>query len=210
MGRCLRVTYGLWRASEEHDLAVPFNFAQCKIGTLENSFKWRQENMTDAKKILVTLFLLIFAGTGLGSLVDISVATDKSSYQLGEYVTVSITAYNPNPQPVVLNGGYYFTSYLIDGVYDWAEGRSAPQVMQQVTIDSYDSVTWDMVHGFYEMQAYPLSVGTHAVVGEIIAAELIGNNASSPVQFEVIPEPTTLVILGSALPLLRAFARRRG
>jgi hypothetical protein len=167
----------------------------------------RKKHTTDAKKILAILLLFVFADISLGSLVNISVATDKSTYLLGEYVTVSITAYNPNPQPVVLNGGYYFTSYLMDGVYEWAEGRSSPQVMQQVTINSYDSVTWDMVHGFYEMQAYPLSVGTHAVVGEIIAVELIGDNASLPVDFQVIPEPATVFLLGLGLILAR---HRRG
>lgn len=137
------------------------------------------------------------------TIVDICVATNKPVYDLGEEVVVFVIAYNPNPEPITLTGGFYFASYKINGVYDWAEGRSAPQVILHVTINPRDYVTWDLTHGSYEMQEYPLTVGMHTVVGEVLAVELIGDGRSTPVRFEVIPEPATLLLLLSGSVLLR-------
>ena len=116
-------------------------------------------------------------------LIEVSTTTDKSTYLLGEEVTVFVTAYNPNPEPVTLTGGFYFASYIMDGVYDWVEGRFAPAVILYLTIKPYDSFTWDITHGSYEMQEYPLAIGTHTVVGEVL-----GYGESAPVEFEVVAE----------------------
>lgn len=166
--------------------------------------------MNRTKKILVIMILLVFANIGIASVVDITVATDKSTYQLGEYVTVSITAYNPNPQPVTLTfGNPLRATYILDNVYDWASERSSqPQVMGYVTIQPNDSVTWNLTHDVPEMQRYSLGIGTHSVVGRSLAWELAGSGTSTPVQFEVIPEPATLAIFGFALPFFRYFLRR--
>jgi hypothetical protein len=141
------------------------------------------------------VLILGFAGMAKATIVDVSVATNKPVYELGEDVVVFVIAYNPNPEPITLTGGFYFTSYIMDGVYDWAEGRSAPQVIVHVTINPRDSVTWDLTHGSYEMQEYPLTVGMHTVVGEVLAVELIGDGKSTPVEFEVIPEPSTILLI---------------
>ncbi len=60
-----------------------------------------------------------------------------------------------------------------------------------------------MTHGSYEMQEYPLTVGMHTVIGEVLAVELIGDGKSIPVEFEVVPEPATFVLLGIGGLLLR-------
>jgi hypothetical protein len=162
-------------------------------------------------KILIILAMLVFVGPLSASIVDISVATDKSTYQLGEYVTISITAYNPNPQPVTLNGGIPLESYVMDGTYNWADWHTSPlPVIISKTIQSNDSFTWNLTHDAQEMQRYPLGIGTHIVVGKILALELIGNNQSAPIQFEVIPEPATFVLFGPGLLIVRPLLRREG
>ncbi len=147
-------------------------------------------------KIVVLLFLTSTICSA--TIVDVSVATDKSTYQLGEEVAISVTAYNPNTEAVTLTCGFYETSYIMDGVYDWAEGRSGPAVIIYVTIEPDDFVTWELNHGTNEMQEYPLSVGIHSLVGEVLAGELldIGQSKSSPIEFEVVPEPVSILLLG--------------
>jgi len=160
------------------------------------------------KIILAVLILLpVWANA---TVVDITVATDKPTYQLGEYVTISVTAYNPNPEPVTLTTGFYFASYIMDGIYNWVEHRPyAPAVVLYPTIQPYDHLTASLTHGFEDMERYPLGIGTHTVIGEVLAAELIGNNQSFPMEFEVIPEPSMIALFGFALPALRVFTRRK-
>ena len=117
------------------------------------------------------------------TVIEVITTTDKSTYLLGEEVTVFVTAYNPNSERVTLGGGFYFASYIMDGVYDWAEGRSAPAVITSMTIEPHDSCTWELKHGSYELGVYPLNVGTHTVVGEVV-----GYGESTPVEFEVRSE----------------------
>ena len=156
------------------------------------------------KSVIVAILIVSgFAGIVQATNVDITVATDKESYLLGEEVIVSVTAYNPNPEPVTLTGGFYFATYIMDGIYDWAEGRFSPAVIVYLTIEPDDSFTWNLTHGSYEMQEYPLAFGIHTVVGQVLAAELIGDGKSAPVEFEVIPEPTTLLLLSLGTVILR-------
>jgi LEA14-like dessication related protein len=148
-------------------------------------------------KIAFILAAIMLFATGVvqATIVDITAATNKPVYELGEEVAVFVIAYNPNPEPITLTGGFYFASYIMDGVYDWAEGKSAPEVILHVTINPRDYVTWDLTHGSYEMQEWPLTVGMHTVVGEVLAVQLIGDGRSTPVQFEVIPEPSTILLI---------------
>ncbi|MFA6187227.1 MAG: hypothetical protein WC770_08475 [Phycisphaerae bacterium] len=158
----------------------------------------------------VLVILLCYGGLTKATIVDISVATNKPIYQLGEYVTVSITAYNPNPQPVTLNGGIPLASYVMDGVYNWADWHTSPlQVIVSKTIQPNQSFTWNLTHDAQEMQRYPFDIGVHTVVGKVMAFEIIGDNQSSPLQFEVIPEPSAFAILSFALPIFRYLTRRK-
>jgi hypothetical protein len=144
------------------------------------------------KKVeILAILILVFCEMTKATTVNISTVTDKESYLLGEEVVVSVTAYNPDPNPVTL----YFVSsleasYLMDDVYDWTEGKFFSQFGGQLTIDPYSSYTWELTHGPGEMGLYPLDVGTHTVVGEVV-----GYGESAPVQFGVIPEPATILLL---------------
>ena len=157
-------------------------------------------------KIAFILAAIMLFATGVvqATIVDITAATNKPVYELGEEVVVFVIAYNPNPEPITLTGGFYFASYIMDGVYDWAEGKSAPEVILHVTINPRDYVTWDLTHGSYEMQEWPLTVGMHTVVGEVLAVQLIGDGRSTSVQFEVIPEPSTILLILIGFVAVRA------
>jgi hypothetical protein len=168
-----------------------------------------RERKKGARIIIILLLVLGLTETAKSSIVDISVSTDKATYSLDEDVVVSITACNPNSEPVTLTGGFYFASYIMDDVYDWVEGRSAPQVIQKLTIDPGDSITWDLTHGSYEMQEYPLTLGKHMVVGEVLAIELIGDGKSAPVEFDVVPEPATILLLTLGICGMRIVRHRQ-
>ena len=142
-----------------------------------------------AQMLIALIFVLCWMAEATA--INISTITDKGSYSLAEEVVVSVTAYNPDPNPVTLSFATSLeASYLMDDVYDWTEGKFFTQFGRQITIDPYDSYTWDLTHGYHEMELYPLDVGTHTVRGEVV-----GYGYSSTVQFQVIPEPATLLLL---------------
>ena len=138
--------------------------------------------------VVLALSMSEFAGA---TIVDVSVATDKPQYQFEEDVIVSVSAYNPTESPVTLTfGSDIQTSYWMDSIYDWEEGRSRLTVITYVKIAAYDSYTWQMTHAAYERTQYPLDLGAHTVVGEVL-----GYGLSDPVEFEVIPEPSTIIMI---------------
>ena len=156
----------------------------------------------NAKVFLMVTFLILATSLANATIVDISVETDKDTYQQGEEIHIEVTAYNPGDTIVDLSfGSDLQASYLIDGIYDWEEGRSRLLGLTNVSIDPYDSVTWEFTHGITEMQEYALNIGVHTLVGEVLDGQLlsIGENQSPSIEFEVIPEPATFLLLGSGL-----------
>ncbi len=146
--------------------------------------------MIKKAEILTILILLLFGITN-ATAVNISTITDKNTYLLGEEVIVYVTAYNPNPEPVTL--GFLTSlqaSYLMDGVFNWSEHRQFNPIPTGRIIEPYDSYTWNLSHDSYAMTIYPLDIGYHTVAGEVM-----GYGYSSPVQFEVVPEPATILLL---------------
>ncbi len=133
-----------------------------------------------------------YVGMVGATVVDISVATDKEIYQLNEDVIVFVTAYNPNQEPVTLGfGSSLTTTYLMDAVFNWSEGKVFNPSGRQLTIEANESFTWDITHGSIEMNLYALDLGVHSVVGEVV-----GYGQSEAINFEVIPEPATILLLG--------------
>jgi len=152
--------------------------------------------MQKRKGLLVAIMFLGMVPITNATL-EISVATDKAVYQLDETVDISITVVNSGSISETLYGGFYFTTYIMDGVYDWAN-RSGPQVVLETTFLPGELKTWEMSHGFNEMQDYPLTLGTHSVVGGAGFTLL-----SSPVDFQVVPEPATVLFLSIGTLLIR-------
>jgi intracellular proteinase inhibitor BsuPI len=156
------------------------------------------------KKIIISISTLVlvlcFSGIGKADLVDISVATDKSKYVLGEYVTVYISAYNPNTETVSLGfPSALQATYIMDDIFDWSNDKVYTPVPTGLSIDPGASHIWTLYHGNSEMDSYPLNIGTHTIVGEVI-----NYGQSTPVEFEVVPEPASFVLL-----LLGGFVTRK-
>ena len=133
-------------------------------------------------------------------IVDISVETDKPIYQFGEEVMISVTAYNPRSDAITLALHLDPTvSYMMDGVFDWKEYHVGLPAIGDVVFEPFQSRTWELTHGAWESQFYPLEIGTHSVVGE-----LIDYGFSEAVEFEVVPEPATILLLGLGGLVLRS------
>jgi len=155
--------------------------------------------------MFVVCIFLLCGGLAQAAIVDISVATDKSVYQLGDNMTISITAYNSGSESVTLKfGSTMQASYLMDNTFDWTKGKTYATVLTSVTIAAGDSYTWTLSYGTKEMAYYTLDIGSHAVVGEVL-----GYDSSSPVEFIVIPEPATLLVFSIGLPIFRIFSKRK-
>jgi hypothetical protein len=153
------------------------------------------------KKILVIFPVIILFG--VSSLVEatiepnlsIGVATDKLTYELGEYVTIYITGYNVGSETITLEFGTLSqASYLMDDVYDWFAHHYHYAMLSSRVIEPGEDYTWTLVHGNVDMGYYPLTVGTHSVKGEIV-----DYGYSPPVEFEVVPEPSTILFLAFGL-----------
>ena len=156
-------------------------------------------------RIVAAVLVLAFAGMAKATIVEVGVATDKPTYLLDEGVTVFVTAYNPNPEPVTLTFSTSMqASYLMDAIYDWKEHHGAYLWATEQEIQPFDTHTWTLTHGAEEMETYPLTVGTHTVVGEVI-----GYGQSAPVEFEVIPEPTIFLFLVMGIAGIRAKHRNK-
>ena len=157
------------------------------------------------KQILVAIvftMIMCFSTLANATIVDISASTDKTVYQLGETVVVSIIVYNPNPEPVTLSYSGGNITYIMDNIFDWKTGKAFPLWVLNKTIDAYDFWTVELVHGSVESSFYPLDAGNHSVVG------IIGSYGSSvPVQFEVVPEPGTLSLFCGSAFLIKLYAK---
>ena len=153
------------------------------------------------KTVLVMMagMVMVLAGLVNATIVDITVETDKPVYQLGEDVVVSVIAINLTDEPIQLGfGSTLQASYLMDGVFDWSEDKIFLHTPTGQIIEPYDYYTWDLIHGSDEMELYPLDIGIHSVTGEVI-----GYGYSSPIEFEVIPEPATVLLFGTGIFWLR-------
>jgi hypothetical protein len=156
------------------------------------------------KKLLAIFTMLMFFGFSL--LVEaaiepnlsIGVATDKLTYELGEYVTIYITGYNVGSETIMLEfGSLSQASYLMDDVYDWFDHHYHYAKPSSRAINPGGDYTWTLVYDIVDMGYYHLTVGTHNVKGEIKDYGL-----SPPVEFEVVPEPSSLALLLSGIVYL--------
>ena len=159
------------------------------------------------RKAFFALVIVCFLSSqGALAEIEISVATDKAVYQLDEDVVISVTAYNPTDEAITLVfGSDLQASYWMDGIYDWEDGRSRLTMLTYVTIDPYQFNTWQLTHGDYERSIYPLGLGAHSVVGEVLEYGL-----SNPAGFQVVPEPSCvmLLVVGPVLSRFRKLRKR--
>ncbi|MBN1844556.1 MAG: hypothetical protein JW810_02655 [Sedimentisphaerales bacterium] len=163
-----------------------------------------------ARLFLSLVLVLFWCQTAGATLVDLGVATDQQTYLPGEAVVVWVSASNPTAEYVNLT----FTStlqasYCMDGEFYWHENQDSFPVITYVTLDPYETYSWELVHSTAEMQDYPLGIGTHTVAGMVMAFELGGQGSTDALSFEVIPEPASvLFVLGGLAGLARRSRRR--
>ena len=158
------------------------------------------------KKGKITLVLiaviLLFGLTKLirADIVEISVETDKLTYLLDEEVVVSITAYNPNTEPVTLNfSSTLQASYCMDDIYDYKDYYGGHAIPTTQYIQPLSDYTWTIIHRISDMEIYKPEIGEHNVIGEVI-----GYGQSTPFDFRVIPEPATLSLMFMGMFGIRA------
>ena len=153
----------------------------------------------------IIIVIVILSPSAQASL-NISAFTNKSVYELGETVNITITVFNSGSTAETLFGGGFYTNdggedgsggttdYIMDDNYIWSDwhkidtGGSGLMWMKDFQPGQTD--TWVMSHGTQHMQDYPLNVGSHSIVGKA-GFDLYSN----PISFEVIPEPATITLL---------------
>jgi hypothetical protein len=138
------------------------------------------------------LFLLVVLLTAPAeAAIVFTISTDKSIYELGEDIVVTITAQNTSSTQT---GTVSFpdslqATYWMDDAYDWRWNKYALTVVTYVQIAPLTSVSWIRIHGEVERQDYLPSVGFH----EVSLYRYAPDEYSS--SFQVIPEPATLLLL---------------
>jgi len=148
---------------------------------------------------IMVMLVLWTAQLAKATVVDICTATNKLTYLLGEEVVVFVIAYNPNPEPVTLTFPTSMqVSYLMDNTYGWKYHHGSwPEVTEQ-RIEGFSPHTWTLVHGVDEMETYLPMLGTHTIVGEVL-----GYGQSALIEFDVVPEPATILFIGLGSLILR-------
>lgn len=155
---------------------------------------WGKEKMK-LERIFSPLVLIAFLSFPVHASLEISVATDKTVYQPGETVEVYVSLYNPTSESVTLtHGSSLEVTYLMDQSYYWHLNVHALDVITYRTIQPEQTVTWQLNHDDYHQSYYSLDIGYHSVQGGSLAEEL-GGLLSEPVEFQVIPEPATILLL---------------
>jgi hypothetical protein len=167
-----------------------------------------RNTMSKYRKILIVAALTMYVPGLQAELaadfnLEFIVATDKPAYGLGEDLIVYVSALNLDSSPVQLGfPSMLQASYQLDGVFDWTEGKGFFDIPSSVTIGANETFTWNLTYGSDERSLYQLEVGVHSIVGEVV-----GYGYSTPVEFQVIPEPSIMLILGTGALVLRQ--RRR-
>ena len=158
------------------------------------------------------MFVIVILSLSAQASLGIYATTDKSVYQLGETVNITITVSNfGSTVETLMGGGTYLmedgsggiisTDYIIDDTYiwsDWYKVINGSGLMWMREFQPGETDSWVMSHGTHQMQDYPLDVGSHSVVGKAGFTLF-----SDPVIFYVTPEPATLSLLAFGGLLLR-------
>lgn len=150
------------------------------------------------KKFSIIAGLLIVLSFSAHATLQITVDTDKDVYQVGENVHVYISVYNPSAEDITLNMATPPAKYLLDETYFWKQNMvsiSWAPPLDDVLIQSGQTLIWQLDHNEVENAEYPLEVGIHTVRGYVYSIETIGQ-FSELVEFQVVPEPITFSLLG--------------
>jgi hypothetical protein len=116
----------------------------------------------------LVVFLICSLYTIAYARIDIGVWTDKSLYNYGDTIAVTITAYNPTADTAVLIfGSACQVSYIIDD-FDLSYYIVCPQVQTSRKIPPFGTLSWDYLrYPCLNLDCPLLSSGVHVVVGEV-------------------------------------------
>jgi len=117
-------------------------------------------------KRLVVFTLLIVASSPLMGQVKYFVSTDSLVYHYGDSIHVTITAVNTGSTPDTLWLCDCFVEYIIDN-FNLFEHRSCSWAITDYEIPPHDSLRWTYLPP-YPVNRDTLTVGKHAVIGEIV------------------------------------------
>lgn len=120
------------------------------------------------KNILVTIIICCVNAITWGQ-VEVGVRTDKSTYYYGDTVSITVTAFNPTADTVVLRfGSSCQANYIIDD-FNFLDHVSCLAVLTSRTIPPYNSISWDYFKYPTRNTGWPLLLpGAHNLIGEVI------------------------------------------
>jgi len=149
---------------------------------------------------LFAFIMILLSASVTNAALQIDVATNKPFFQVGQAVTISITAYNSSETESLslFFGTAKQATYLLDSIFDSSSIMQYAQIPSGVHIAPLTSHTWTFVHAGNASAAYPLEEGIHYVIGKIA-----GYGQSNPVEFAVVPEPAMLFLFSFGFLLMR-------
>jgi len=127
------------------------------------------------------------------SLIEVSVSTDKETYELGEPVKIDVKATNTSGEAVTLHfPTLHQADYQIDNAYLWSRGKFFLSISTSVTIPGGSELIWHFVHSGRDFRLLP---GEHTIVGIVV-----GYGESEPATIVVKEEqPHELTVRGLLL-----------
>ena len=120
-------------------------------------------------KYYFVAFLTYYVSTVTSAQVQIGVWTEKSSYHYGDTIGVTVTAYNPTADTVVLGfPSSCQANYIIDD-FNFYDHIDCAMILSSRKVPPFQTVSWDYLKYPYGPSIWPLlSVGAHIVIGEVL------------------------------------------
>jgi hypothetical protein len=120
-------------------------------------------------KIVHVVLFFALACTQAQSQIQVGVWTDKPFYIYGDTVAVTITAYNPGSDTVILDfPSACQVSYTIDD-FNFINHVGCATVLTARTISPFGTVQWDYLRYPSHGSGWPvLAQGSHSITGEVL------------------------------------------
>jgi hypothetical protein len=115
-------------------------------------------------------FMVLFSAVMFNSLfgqIEVGVWTDKPIYGYGDTVAVTVTAFNPQSDTLVLSfGSTCQASFAID-TFNLARYIACGQILTSRAIPPQSAVSWGPMYYPCHCKVSPLPVGAHVVIGTV-------------------------------------------